>query len=382
MDSKEQVSGRVFASEYMLWAKTRSRARFNLATSGVPGYPLAGLDVSLADLEINGPGGYGYTPLREAIGKEYGVPLENIVSAGGTSGANLYAFLLLLGSGEEALIEFPAYDILPNLAGFTGASITRFERRPENGWAVDTDEIACLMTPRTKLIVLTNLHNPSGNLLDRETLTRIGDIAALHGAHVLVDEVYLDCIWEERPRSAFHRGPNFIVTSSLTKVYGLSGLRCGWIFAPAGIAARLWRLIDLFDNIPAHAAELLSVVAFRQLHSIRAVSKQLIETNREIYREFATRHGYEVPRYGTVAFPRVRGGSTADLCETLRETYQTTVVPGFFFDKPEHVRISLVTQPDVLREGLARFESALAAYGASHGLRTGTRAFSKSRGHG
>jgi len=361
-DSKERVSGRVFESEYMLWAKTRSRARFNLATSGVPGYPLADLGVSIGDLEINGPGGYGYTPLREAIGKEYGVPVENIVSGGGTSGANEYAFLLLLGPGDEALVEFPAYDILPNLARFTGASIARFERRPENGRAVDPDEIARLMTPRTRLIVLTNLHNPSGNLLDNETLTRIGQIAASHGAHVLVDEVYLDCIWDNRPRSAFHLGPNFIVTSSLTKVYGLSGLRCGWIFAPADIAVRLWRLIDMFDNIPAHPAQQLSVVAFTKLERIRAGSKHLIETNREIYREFAAKHGFEVPRYGTVAFPRVADGSADKLCETLRETYETTVVPGCFFGKPEHVRISLVTPPDVLREGLARFETAARNY--------------------
>jgi aspartate/methionine/tyrosine aminotransferase len=360
MDSKEPVSGRVFESEYMRWAKTRSRARFNLATSGVPGFPLADLGVSIGDLEINGPGGYGYTPLREAIGKEYGVPVENIVSGGGTSGANEYAFLLLLGSGDEALVEFPAYDILPNLARFTGASIARFERRPENGWAVDADEIARLMTPRTKLIVLTNPHNPSGNLLDNETLTRIGEIAARHGAHVLVDEVYLDCIWDERPRSAFHLGPNFIVTSSLTKVYGLSGLRCGWIFAPVRIVERLWGLIDLFDNIPSHTAQQLSVVAFGMLDRIRAGSRRLIEGNREIYREFAARHRYEVPRYGTVAFPRVTDGSVDGLCETLREEYETTVVPGCFFGKPEHVRISLVSPPEMLREGLARFESAIA----------------------
>jgi aspartate/methionine/tyrosine aminotransferase len=359
MDSQNRVTGRVFESDYLLWAKTRSRARFNLATSGVPGYPLKDLGASIEDLEINGPGGYGYKPLLEAIGREYGVPVENIVAGGGTSGANAYAFLLLLGPGDEALVEFPAYDILPDLARFAGASINRFVRRPENGWAVDPDEIAFAMTRRTKLIVLTNLHNPSGYLMDEETVARIGEIAAANGAHVLVDEVYLDCIWEGRPRSAFHLGPNFVVTSSLTKVYGLSGLRCGWIFAPTDIATRLWRLIDLFDNIPAHPAELLSVMVFPKLAEIRDRSRHLVETNREIYRGFAERHGFEVPQYGTVAFPRVMGESASAFCETLRAEYETTVVPGHFFGMPEHVRISLATPPDVLREGLARFESAL-----------------------
>jgi aspartate/methionine/tyrosine aminotransferase len=309
--------------------------------------------VSIEDLEINGPGGYGYTPLRDALSDEYGVPTESIVAGGGASGANQYAFSLLLGPGDEALIEHPAYDILMNLALFTGASIKRFYRRPENGWAIDTDEIRSLMTPRTKVIVLTNLHNPSSVLADEATLRRVGDIAAAQGAHVLVDEAYLDCVWDANPRSAFHLGPNFITTSSLTKVYGLSGLRCGWIFAPADIAERLWRLIDLFDNIPSHPAELLSVIALRNLEKIRERARTLMESNRASY-------GPGAPKYGTVAFPRVTGVSVDRFCEVLRNEYETSVVPGHFFEMPDRVRISLVAEPEVLREGLARIRTALA----------------------
>jgi aspartate/methionine/tyrosine aminotransferase len=339
----------------MVWAKTRSRARFNLATSGVPGFPLAELGVDIEELEINGPGGYGYQPLRDSISEEYGVPTESVVSAPGTSGANYYVYSLLLGPGDEALVEHPAYDILTSLALFTGAAVNRFHRLPENGWAIDPAEIAERITPRTKLIVLTNLHNPSGHLTDELTLTRIGEMAAARGAYVLVDEVYLDCVWDQaRPRSAFHLGPNFIVTSSLTKVYGLSGLRCGWIFAPADIAERLWRLIDLFDNIPAHPAELLSVTAFRQLDRIRQRSRALLETNRGIYGEGA-------PRYGTTAFPRLDGMPVEEFCDALRELYETTVVPGRFFELPDRVRISLVSPTETLVEGLARIRQVCKA---------------------
>jgi len=346
------VTGRVFESRYMVWAKTRSKARFNLATSGMPGVPLAELGVSIEELEINGPGGYGYQPLREAISDEYAIPTESIVMAGGASGANYYAFSLLLGPGDEALIEHPAYDILTNLALFTGATVTRFHRRPENDWAIDVDEIGERITSRTKLIVLTNPHNPSGQFTDEVTLTRIGELAAAKGAYVFVDEAYLDCVWDQTPRSAFQLGPNMIATGSLTKVYGLSGLRCGWIFAPPDIAERLWRLIDLFDNIPSHPAELLSVIAFRQLDRLRERSRRLMEANRAIY-------GPTAPKYGTVAFPRVVGVAADDLCAVLRERYETTVVPGRFFEMPERIRISLVAQPNILREGLARIRQAL-----------------------
>ncbi len=341
MDSQDSMK-----SDYMHWAKTKSRAKYNLATSGVPGYPLADLGATIEELEINGPGGYGYTPLREAIGKEYNVPVECIVPGGGTSGANMYAFLLLLRAGDEALVEFPTYEILPNLARFTGAKVNHFTR--------GTD-VADAITPRTKLIVLTNLHNPTSALMEEAELVEIGRIAEKQGAYVLVDEVYLDCVWDRHVRSAFHLGPNFLVTSSLTKVYGLSGLRCGWIFAQPEIAERLWRLIDLFDNIPAHPAELLSVKAFEQLPKIRERSKRLIETNRETYRTFAEKHGLEVPAQGTVVFPQI-----ADtICGELRDKYETTVVPGSFFGKPGHIRISLVAEPEILREGLHRLEQAL-----------------------
>jgi aspartate/methionine/tyrosine aminotransferase len=358
MDLKKAgITGRAFESPYIVWAKTRSNGRFNLATSGVPGVPLAELGATIEDLEINGPGGYGYQPLREAISDEYAVPTESVVMAAGASGANYCAFSLLLGPGDEALVEHPAYDVLTNLALFTGATLTRFHRRPENDWAIDLDEIADRITPRTKLIVLTNLHNPSGQFADELTLTRIAELAAAKGAYVLVDEAYLDCVWDQTPRSAFHLGPNIIVTSSLTKVYGLSGLRCGWIFAPPDIAERLWRLSDLFDSLPSHPAELLSVIAFRQLDRLRGLARSLMETNRALY-------GSTAPKYGTVAFPRVSGIAADALCDLLRERHETTVVPGRFFEMSDRIRISLVAQPDILREGLARIERALHDAGA------------------
>lgn len=346
------MSGRVYESEYLHWVKSNQGRKWecDLTGSGVPGLKLSDLG-ELPDLEpISGQGGrLGFVPLLEAISQEYDVPVECIVSGGGTSGANAYAFLLLLGPGDDVLVETPAYDILPNLALFTGAAVRRCRRDPEN--------IAELILPSTKMIVLTNLHNPTSELIDQATLERIGEIAARNNAYVLVDEVYLDCVWENRPRSSFHLGPNVIVTSSLTKVYGLSGLRCGWIFAQPDIAMRLRRLIDLFDNIPSHTAQLLSLSAFRELPRFRSRSRALIEGNRAIYREFAMRHGLDVPRYGTVVFPKLGAGVSERALE-----FDTRVVPGRFFDAPEHVRIGLVGQPDALREGLKRLETCLSPH--------------------
>ena len=117
---------------------------------------------------------------------------------------------------------------------------------------------------------------------------KLAIIARSVGAHVLVDEVYLDAVYENTPRTSFHLGPEFVVTNSLTKVYGLSGLRCGWILAQPDLADKMWRLNDLFGSIPAHPAELLSVIAFQHLDKIRARARTIVEADRAALTTFLT----------------------------------------------------------------------------------------------
>ena len=250
-------TGRVKNSEYIEWAKTRSQARFNLATSGVMHYPMADLPVRLEDIELSGPSWYGYEPLQQALAAKSGVATENVVAAAGTSMANFLAMATILGPGDEVLIERPAYDPLVSTAAYLGAIVNRFERRFVDGFRIDPLAVERAVTDRTRLIVLTNMHNPSGALVDNETLSQVGEIARRAGARVLVDEVYLEALFGQPAPSAFHLGNEFVTTTSLTKAYGLSGLRCGWILAEPELAKKMWRLNDLFGNIPAHPAERL-----------------------------------------------------------------------------------------------------------------------------
>src|SRR5262245_17247777 len=125
-------------SEYMHWAKTQSRARFNLATSGVGAFPLGELG-GLPALELNGEHSYGYEPLKRAIAGRYDVDPDCVVTAAGTSGANYLAFATLLEAGDEVLIEHPAYGLLVDALEFVGASIRRFERTHEGGYALEPE---------------------------------------------------------------------------------------------------------------------------------------------------------------------------------------------------------------------------------------------------
>ena len=218
------------ASEYMEWAKTRSHARFNLASSGVAAFPLADLGARIEDLEICGDSGYGYGPLQERLARKAGVDPGRVVHAIGTSMANFLVLAATAGPGDEVLIEEPTYSLLVDAARWLRLDVRRFPRRADEGFRLDPREVEKAVTPRTRLIVLTNLHNPSSAFTPPEDLRAVGEAARGVGARVLVDEVYLEALAVlGRPwGSAAHLGPEFVVTSSLTKAYGLSGLRCGW----------------------------------------------------------------------------------------------------------------------------------------------------------
>jgi aspartate/methionine/tyrosine aminotransferase len=180
---------------------------------------------------------------------------------------------------------------------------------------------------------------------------------------VLVDEVYLDAAFELAPVSAMRLGPEFIATNSLTKIYGLSGLRCGWILAEPELARRMWRLNDLFGVNAAHAGERLSVIALQRLPEIASRVRALLETNQRLLNDFLAAHQETLDcrplRFGTVCFPRLRRGDCDAFCAMLRERFETSIVPGRYFGMSDHFRLGIAQDTVQLREGLARLGEAL-----------------------
>ena len=352
-------------SAYMEWAKTRSSARFNLASSGLAAYPLAELGSGPDVLEL-GDSFYGYPPLLERLARKAGVDPDRIVHATGTSMANLLVLAAAAEPGDEVLIEEPTYTLLSDAARWLRLDVRRFPRRAEAGFRIDPRDVERALTPRTRLVVITNLHNPSSAFTPPEDLRRIGDAARSLGARVLVDEVYLEAYSVlGRPwGSAARLGSEFVITSSLTKAYGLSSLRCGWIVAEPDLARRMWRLNDLFGVVPAHPAERLSVVALDRLERVAERARRILETNKEGVNAFLAAQpelACEPVDGGMIAFPRLLKGDVESLCELLRERFETTVVPGRFFGAPDHFRLAIGAEPEVIAEGLVRLGQALDA---------------------
>jgi len=323
--------------------------------------PIAEFPLRVDDLEITG-GGYGYAPLLERIGRHTGAPVDCIVTAEGTSMANHLTMAALIEPGDEVVIEEPTYGLLIDVAHYLGAEVRRVPRRFEDEFAISLGEMAAAITPRTRVVILSNLHNPTGAQIPLETLRAIGELAQPVGARVLVDEVYLEMLFETAPPSAFSLGDAFLITSSLTKAYGLSGLRCGWILAEPELAHRIWRLNDLFSATAAHPAERMSVMAFDHLAQFRERAQALLTANRPLVDAFLDAHpDLECvrPPAGSIVFPRLPEGDPDAFFTLLREKYETSVVPGQFFEMPSHFRLGLGGETAALQAGLERLGAAL-----------------------
>ena len=350
-------------STYMHWAKTRAEVKYDLALSGILNLPFAELDATIGDIDLNGDNSYGFGPLVDALAAHADVPRDCVVTiSGGTSMANHLAMAAAIEHGDEVLIEQPTYEPLLALAQYFGANVKRFARSAENNFRVDLDDLTSQVTSRTRLIVLTNLHNPSSALIDEETLRLIGEIAQTVGARVLVDEVYLEALFENAPQSCVHLGPQFISTSSLTKGYGLSGLRCGWILAEPELAQRMRLLHDIFGALAPHPAETLSVLAISKLPKFIERAKTILETNRAVLNDFYdSREDLKIEhtRIGTTSFPRLMRGNVDDLYTLLTEKYESAIVPGRFFESPQHFRIGMCAEPELFSEGVERLGHAL-----------------------
>jgi aspartate/methionine/tyrosine aminotransferase len=353
--------------EYISWAKSQPATRINLARSGIDHSPVSLLGLNASDLVATLPVKHGYAPLQDAIARRYGVTSERVFAlSGGTSFANWLACAAVLdgcGRGKEVLVERPTYEPLIRIPQALGFRVRRFDRRFEDQYAIDLDRFESLITPKTRLAIVTNLHNPSGARVDLRTMRKMARMLARVGGYLLVDEVYLECLFRQRPQSSVHAGRNVLVTNSLTKAYGLDGLRAGWILGPKNLVERAGRINDLMTNNGVAPGEQMALAAFRRQRIIDARAHRILDPNLARLRRFFEREPRLralIPEGGNVAFPRLPPGIDSDrLASRLVDQYATLVVPGRFFEAPRHIRISFGCRPALLERGLENISRAL-----------------------
>jgi aspartate/methionine/tyrosine aminotransferase len=350
---------------YIQWAlKFYGKVPFDLASSGIPHVTWSSLGAhEPADIDLD-----AYVRFREAIARYNDVTSAEVMPALGTSQAVFLAYAAMLSPGDEILVEHPGYEPLTRTAEGLGAIVRTFERRASEGFALVPERIAAAVTPKTRAIVVTNLHNPSGVRTPRATLRELATIAEARGAYLLVDEVYAP--FDDLPEDGVFRtsarkiAPNVVAVSSLTKCYGLGMSRIGWLLGPAEIVERAEAaMISTCGHLPlAHSAR--GEAAFASLAKLSARAKGILAGKRDI----ATAWSKTIPNatwsaptsglFGLVTLENA--GDLLPRIESWANDHGVLVGAGSFFGIPNGFRLSWASlEIPKLEEGLAKLGALL-----------------------
>lgn len=356
------------------WQSTwENRVRYNLSESGV--HPV-GLDellslagTSIADVRLGYGQSNGSDALRARIAALYpGADADQIMVGNGSAEANFVAAWALIQPGDEVVILTPTYMQTHGLARTFGATVREVPLRSELGWQPDPDEVDRAVTARTRLVVVTNPGNPTGTRLTDEARAALVRATARTGAWLLADEVYtgaeLDGV---QTPSFFGAHERVLATGSLSKAYGLPGLRIGWVASSADVAERLWARTDYTTISPGELTDRLAAIALDP-----AVRPQLLERTRGFIRRgldtleaWMAEQGFfehRPPEAGAICLARYDLPLTsAELAERLRVEKSVLIVPGEHFGLDRHIRFGIGIEEAPLREALDRMAEVMGA---------------------
>ncbi|MFB6888192.1 capreomycidine synthase [Kitasatospora sp. NPDC056327] len=358
------------------WLRERYfRAEHDISSSGVHNHTLGdlrALDPGLRDGELDslvfrdGPS-LGAERLRAAVAARVRPgPGQVVMTTHGSSEALFLAFAALLRPGDEVVVPDPSYHSLSVLAASAGAVLRRWPLRPENGFVPDLADLRAVLTRRTRLVVVNFPHNPTGACVDPAGRAELLELVGASGATLLWDGAFTDLVYDHPPLPDPSRDIGRSLSfGTLSKAYGLPGLRVGWCVLPAALAPELVRVRDYLTLSLSPLTELLAAVAVE--HADELIGPRLAEArrNRDLLLEWAAASGgaveCPVPRGGVTAFPRFPGvGNTRPLCERLLERHGVLVVPGDCFGRPDRMRIGFSCPEGELRQGLGAISAELA----------------------
>ena len=283
------------------------------------------------------------------------------------SGAEEGIFALLsahLGPGDHAIVTWPGYQSLYEVARAAGADVTLHELREAEGWTIDLGELRNQLTPGTRLIVVNAPHNPTGMLPDASTFEALVEIAADAGALLLSDEVYryLEVDENDRLPAGVDLGPHVVSLGVMSKSFAMAGLRIGWLASRDRDLLRKVASIKDYTTICASApSEVLAIVGLRAREHVLERSRSIVLDGLAIcdglFERWPGLLSWVRPRGGSIGFPRLREDVDVDrFAADLVEAEGVLLLPGSRFGHPgNHFRIGFGrTDVEAAAAGLER----------------------------
>ena len=345
---------------------------FSLSTPPKLGEFLPDLDPDFP-LDWSNQSFQGLNALRDRVIDRAGLrgtcTADDVLITAGAAEANYLAIMQLVQPEDEIIVESPGWPQPVVLGKAIGATIKTVQRREKNRWHFDPAELEALVTPKTKLIFLTNPNNPTGQVMDEAVLKQVVTAAERVGAYVLVDEVYAGLEWQgqRNPSIAglYERG---ITTGSVSKALGLQGLRTGWLICrDSDLLMDAVILRENSSEIMNVMGELIAEIALREERYDRSITIARKEGlyNLKLLNEFINQHPkleWHSPAAGLIGLCRLKldieGEAFAQML--LKEPYRTFLLPGSAYHHPQHIRLGVGGGEGAnLSEGLARLAKLL-----------------------
>jgi aspartate/methionine/tyrosine aminotransferase len=359
--------------EHLSWARFQAgKARYSLSKSQVPPPPPEVLDTGgpmplVVDAGIR-------ADFTDAIAARYRIKPDEITLTAGVSEALYVTSAGLVSPGDVVAVESPGYQSLAMVPAALGAEVKRIRRGLDgrleaHAACAEIESISGRARAEGKklaAVLLSDLHNPSGARLDDETVVAIAGAVESSGAVLVIDEVYRDSDSMRSIGSSRNRHPATVTLSSLTKSYGMGGLRAGWISAPVSRTREFTQIQNYLSVQPSAPSMVLAARALRGGDAVLKWSSDLVRPNRERFRAVISGApgGFVCPAEaaGNVVFPYRRGGpdTRAEVARWL-EVHEVEVVPGVFFDAPEGFRMGLGLNPDIFEEAIGKWVTAVSA---------------------
>ncbi|WP_292959820.1 pyridoxal phosphate-dependent aminotransferase [Novosphingobium sp. UBA1939] len=316
--------------------------------------------------------GDGNPFVRDTLADRYGVPREQVLCTTGATGALSLIYRALLKPGDHVLVEAPGFDLFTCLAHAQGVAVDGFARHGDR-FAINVADLEAQLTPRTRLVVLSDLHNPSGMQLDEAILRALAQLAERRGFLLVVDEVYADYAEGDRRRGAAAALSSAVISiSSLTKIYGLGVLRCGWIVGAQDTVARLRAFSGQVEFGVSTLSHAVAAQVLADADSFTAATRSVVARCRPRFEAWFDRMKAEglmvgaLPEDGCICFPSLPGiDDTRAFSEWLIGKAGVIVAPGEYFGAPGHIRIGFCQRDEHLEAGLSGLESGLRAFARS-----------------
>ncbi len=345
---------RVGFLEYM--SKGCQAAKCSIGSSDVPAVSPDDFGLSWDDIFMN-PGERKFgEEIREAIAARYKTTPDKITTGGGSTMLTFLTIAAIFDRPGAAMIEKPVYHPLQDALIVFSSDVRSIPRWIDDAWTLDLELLELNWDPSVRVIVLTNLNNPTGARTSDKEIARVAEIAARSGGYVLVDEVFREFDFDAEPGCAANVAPNVITTASFSKSLGFGNQRYGWWIGPPELKQRVEQIncyIAVGDHMPVVG---IMLKAFENIEMLKQRSRGYVEAGHAILEAWiSTRNDLEcwLPAAGPMAFPRMKDGSeTDDIADALMSQVETLIAPGRYFGDPSAFRLGFAMDPEKLRDGL------------------------------